>query len=52
MNSEDNMLPTKKLSTGSKMSKYDHTIFQSSLGVTPAAQRGLQKYHKVYLSKI
>lgn len=34
------------------MSTGRYTNFQSQLGVTPAAKRGLDKYHKVYLSKI
>lgn len=46
ISNSDEILATKKMSTGR------YTNFQSQLGVTPAAQRGLDKYHKVYLSKI
>ena len=51
MNSEE-VLGTKKFSAGSKYTKYDHTIFQSQISVNQDAKKGLEKYHKVYLSKI
>jgi hypothetical protein len=28
------------------------SLLNSSVGVTPAAQKGIEKYHKVYLKKV